>query len=297
MGRQGRLPLRIDEQALFRTPDNFRHFIEAGYKTGRQSGFFKEGPLKILADGSLGARTAYLTKPYTDAPETCGIAMYTQEGLDEMVLLAAEHGISTAIHAIGDGTIDMALNAFERAGKAYPNTLLKNSIVHCQITRPDQFERMQALGIIAHIQPIFIQYDKNIVSERLGAQRAQSTYAWKTMINKGIPIAFGSDCPVEAMDIMPNLYSAVTRTDLSGNPRGGWMPEERLDIYTALKGFTTGGAYASGEASIKGTLEPGKLADFVILDQNPLSVEHKALLDIAVCQTWVDGICAYKASV
>ncbi len=115
MGSQGRLPLRIDEQALFRTPENFKYFIEQGYKTGRASGFFKEGPLKILADGSLGARTAYLTKPYEDAPETCGIAMYTQQTLNDMVLIATEYGISTAIHAIGDRTIDMALDAFELA--------------------------------------------------------------------------------------------------------------------------------------------------------------------------------------
>ncbi len=289
-----RLPIRVDEQSLFITLENFLSFIDAGYKTGKGDGFFKEGPLKILADGSLGARTAFLTHPYEDAPDTCGIAMYTQDELTALVLAANQHGIPAAIHAIGDRTIDMALEAFRCSKTKMPEHTLRNSIVHCQITRPDQFETMKSLGVLAHVQPIFIQYDKDIVQARLGEMRGQTTYAWRTMLQSGIALAFGSDCPVEAMDIMPNLFSAIARTDLSGNPHGGWMPAERLDAYTALEGFTIGGAYASGEEDIKGSLEVGKLADFVILDQNPLKVSPQDLLNTNVLETWVDGSLAYR---
>ena len=289
MDKEGTLPIRVNEQALFRTPENFQTFIDKGYKTGRGSAFYSEGPLKILADGSLGARTAFLSKGYEDAPEILGISMYDQKTLDTMVQMAQASGIATAIHGIGDGTIDMALDAIEKAQALYPNPGLRNSIVHCQITRPEHFERMKKLGVLAHVQPIFIDYDMQIVEARIGPSRMQSTYAWKTMLDAGVRLAFGSDCPVEPLDIMPNIYSAVTRKNLKGQPLEGWMPHEKLDPLTVLKGFTLWAAYASNEENIKGSIEVGKLADFAILDKNPLEVLPDHILNIQVDQTWLDG--------
>lgn len=228
MDEGGQLPLRVYEQALFRSPENLKKFIDAGYTTGNGSNFYKEGPLKILADGSLGARTALLTQAYEDSKDEFGIAMYDQPTLDLMVEMAQSNGLSSAIHAIGDGTIDMAIEAIEKAQKKYPDTTLRNSIVHCQITRQEHFEKMRQLNILAHVQPIFIDYDMNIVEARLGASRMKTTYAWKTMIKEDVRLAFGSDCPVEALDIMPNIYSAVTRKNLKGLPAEGWMPHEKL---------------------------------------------------------------------
>lgn len=297
MSQTGKLPVRVNEQALFRTPENLKTFIENGYKTGRGNNFYKDGPLKILADGSLGARTAYLSKPYADAPSERGIPMYEQSVLDDMVMTAQKHGISTAIHAIGDGTIDMALDAIEKAQAAYPNPELRSSIVHCQITRPEHFERMKALNVLAHIQPIFIEYDMSIVPDRIGEDRMASTYVWRTMLEKGVKMAFGSDCPVEPLNIMPNMYAAVTRKTLAGHPQGGWMPHEKLDVGTVLKGFTLWGAYASCEEHLKGSLEPGKLADFVLLDENPFEVDPDDILHISVMETWVDGNKVYEKQV
>jgi len=289
MDKKGTLPIRVNEQALFRTPENFKKFIDRGYKTGRGSQFYTDGPLKILADGSLGARTAFLSKGYEDAPEILGISMYDQNTLDELVEMAQKNGISTAIHGIGDGTIDMALDAIEKAQTKYPNLSLRNSIVHCQITRPEHFERMKKLGVLAHVQPIFIDYDMQIVEARIGAERMKSTYAWKTMLDAGVQMAFGSDCPVEPLDIMPNIYSAVTRKNLKGQPTNGWMPHEKLDVLTVLKGFTLWSAFASGEDHIKGSIEVGKLADFAVLDKNPLDINPDEILNLKVMETWLDG--------
>lgn len=294
MDRKGTLPIRVNEQALFRSPQNLQKFIDKGFKTGRGSAYYMDGPLKILADGSLGARTAYLTKGYEDAPEVLGISMYDQNTLDAMVETAQENGISSAIHAIGDGTIDMALDAIEKAQAKHPTEGLRSSIVHCQITRPEHFDRMKKLNVLAHVQPIFIDYDMHIVEARIGSERMKSTYAWKTMIDKGVRLAFGSDCPVEPLDIMPNIYSAVTRRNLKGEPEEGWMPHEKLDVLSVLKGFTAWAAYASGEDDIKGTLEIGKLADFAILDKNPLDIASEDILTIHILQTWVDGKLVYE---
>ena len=294
MDSNNELLIRVYEQALFRTPENLNAFIKNGFKTGRGSNFYKEGPLKILADGSLGARTALLSKGYEDEPDTLGISMYDQITLDTMVDTAQKNGLSTAIHAIGDGTIDMALEAMEKAQVNTPNTALRNSIVHCQITRFEHFDRMHRLNILAHIQPIFIDYDMQIVETRIGSERMKNTYAWKTMLKEGVRLAFGSDCPVEPLDIMPNIYSAVTRKNLRGFPKEGWIPEEKLDVLTVLKGFTIWPAYASCEEKIKGSIEPGKLADFVILDKNPLEIEPDDILYLNVMETWVDGIKVYE---
>ena len=294
MDKNGTLPIRINEQALFRSSDNLQKFINKGFKTGRGTAFYKDGPLKILVDGSLGARTAFLTKGYEDAPDIIGISMYDQATLDDMVEIAQKNGLSSAIHAIGDGTIDMALNAIERAQSKYPNETLRSSIVHCQITRPEHFERMRRLNVLAHVQPIFIDYDMQIVEARIGAARMQHTYAWNTMLSEGVKLAFGSDCPVEPLDIMPNIYSAVTRKNLKGEPAEGWLPNEKLDVLTVLKGFTLWSAYASSEDDIKGSIEVGKLADFAVLDKNPLTVSPEDILNIHVLQTWVDGKLAYE---
>ncbi len=294
MDKNKTLPVRINEQALFRTTDNLKKFINKGFKTGRGTAFYKDGPLKILADGSLGARTAFLTKGYADAPDVTGISMYDQTTLNEMVELAQKNGLSTAIHAIGDGTIDMALEAIEMAQKKYPNETLRSSIVHCQITRQDHFDKMKKLNVLAHVQPIFIDYDMHIVESRIGSNRMKTTYAWNTMLSEGVHLAFGSDCPVEPLDIMPNIYSAVTRKNLKGQPENGWIPSEKLDVLTVLKAFTIWSAYASGEDDIKGSIEVGKLADFAILDRNPLTVQPDDILNIQVLQTWVDGKLAYE---
>ena len=259
---------------------------------------FSYGPLKILGDGSLGARTAYLRAPYADAPELTGIPMYTQSELNALVLTAFEHEIPVAIHGIGDGMIEQALNAIEAGinhlDKVQTNTepcprKLRNAIVHCQITSAEQLLRMRDLEVIGMVQPIFLDYDLHMVEARVGAERAKTTYAFKTMERLGIPTAYGTDCPVEGYDVFKGIQCAVTRQDLNHVPAGGWLPEEAVTVEEALSAYTLGAAFASGEDHMKGALGIGMWADLVILDQNPLQVPHDKLSKIQIVATYKAG--------
>ncbi len=294
MADQGRLKVRVNEQALYRTHENFLAGITAGWKTGKGDAWFKMGPLKILGDGSLGARTAWLTQPYADDPSTTGISMYTDDQIKQLARTAGENGFSLAIHGIGDAMIDQALTAIEVAQSAQGDQDLRHSIVHCQITRPDQLDRMKSMKVLAHIQPIFLHYDLHMATDRLGPERVASTYAFGTMKQMGIPIAMGTDAPVERPDTIPNLHCAVTRRDLAGQPPGGWLPQEALSMFDALRAMTIDGAWASGEEDLKGLLTPGHFADFVVLSHDPLTQPLDQVLDIQVLETWVDGKQAYK---
>lgn len=293
LDRDGRLPVRVYEQALFRNVENLNRYIGKGYLTGRGTDYFKEGPLKILGDGSLGARTAFLREPYTDDPGNLGIALYTQEELDAYVLTAHENKIAVAIHGIGDGMIERALNAIENAQKKRPDIQLRHSLVHCQITDMALMKRFADLNVIAHIQPIFIDYDQHIAEQRLGPDRVRNSYNWKAMLDLGIVCGMGSDCPVEPLDVLPNIYTAVTRKDLKGRPENGWMPDQKLSMREAVEGFTKVSAYCSGEELIKGTLEMGKLADFTILDKDLFRIDPEELLTTKVLMTFVGGDLKY----
>lgn len=289
MEADGTLPVRIYHQCNLPAVSKIQAFLDRGYRTGWGSERFRLGPLKLLADGSLGARTAYLRAPYADQADTRGIRLFPQEELDAMLLLAHKNGMQLAIHAIGDGALDMVLEAVEKARAAHPRSGERHGVIHCQITAPEQLDRMKALELMAYIQPIFLNYDVDIVEERVGAQRAATSYNWKEFLDKGIPTSGGSDCPVESLDIMENIYTAVTRKNLAGRPAGGWRPDQCLTVEEALALFTTGGAYASFEEGRKGTLTPGKLADFVVLDADPLAVDPEDIKQIRVEATYLDG--------
>lgn len=293
LDKEGQLPVRVYEQALFRTVENLEHFIKKGYQTGRGSDFFTHGPLKILSDGSLGARTAFMSVPYADG-DTKGLFLYKKEQIDKLISQAQKNGISSAVHAIGDGAIDWVLDSMEKAQKKYPNPNLRNSIIHCQITREDHFERMRSLDILAHIQPIFIENDMDIVEERIGAKRAKDTYAWGRLLRSGVHLAIGTDCPVESIDVIDNLHAAVNRQKRDKTPTGGWHPEDKLTLKEALKGVTTWAAYAACEEGKKGKLENGYLADLVVLNKNPLKIEEKDIQTLEVLQTWVGGKMVYQ---
>lgn len=294
LGNDGRLILKVHEQSLFRTSDNLLRCIHQGYAFGKRFGNFTHGPLKILGDGSLGARTALLKEPYSDDPATKGIALYTQSELDEMVRIAAENGIPSVIHGIGDGMIDMALDAISKAPGVpqtanLQNTPLRHGIVHCQITGTDQIERMQELGVHALVQPIFLDYDLHMAEDRVGIGRASTSYAFNTMIEKGIHAPFGTDCPVEGPSVFNCIQCAVTRKDLLGRPETPWYPDEAVDMKKALHAYTVEGAWASYEESSKGRIEVGYQADLIAVDTDPLAVAPSSIKDMRVIMTMVDG--------
>ena len=291
---KNQLPVRIYQQCLLPTPAKLNQFISLGYHTGQGDAFFKLGPLKLLCDGSLGARTAYLCEPYADDPSTRGIAVYTQEELDELVRIAHTAGMQTAIHCIGDGIMYMAFDSIVKAQHQQPRENMRHGIIHCQITDPALLKKYRDHHVIAYIQPIFLDYDLHIVEDRVGKERAKTTYNWKTLLDLGVHVACGSDCPVEPFDVLPGIYAAVTRKDLKGYPEEGWLPEQKLSVEQALYAFTQGGAYASFEENIKGSITPGKVADLVLLSADLFEIDPDDIKNVQVLMTIVDGKILYE---
>jgi predicted amidohydrolase YtcJ len=288
------LPIRVYEQCLLPPISRLREFLSLGYKSGQGNELFKIGPLKLLGDGSLGGRTAYLSKPYADDPSTKGIHVFSQEELDELISTAHDNDMPAAIHCIGDGQMRMTFDAIEKAMFKNPKPDMRHSIIHCQITDEVLLNKFRDLNIIAHIQPIFLNSDIHIVEDRVGQTLARTSYNWKTMVDKGVHYACGSDSPVETFNVMKNIYCAVTRKDLKGFPEGGWYPEQKLTVKEAVYGFTMGSAYASYEEGVKGSIAVGKYADFAILDQDIFSIALDEIKDVKVVRTVLGGETVYE---
>lgn len=288
------LNVRVYEQCLLPETRKLKEFFSKGYKTGWGDENFKIGPLKLLIDGSLGARTAALMEPYADDLENRGITMLEQLKLDKLVGLSSDNDTHVAIHGIGDRAMYMALESIEKTLINNPNKDHRHGIVHCQITDDLLLNKFKELDIIAYIQPIFLDYDWKIVMDRVGKDREKTSYNWKTMVDKDIKIACGSDAPVETFNVLYGIYEAVTRKDLQGNPKEGWLKEQSLTVDEALYGYTMGGAYASFEEDIKGSIEIGKLADFAVLSENIFEIEADKIKDVEVEMTIFNGEIIYK---
>ena len=285
--KNGDLTVRIYEQCNFEEPEELREFVESGYRTGIGSDFFRIGPLKIVADGALGARTAYLSRPYADAPYTCGMMSFPQETLEEMISYANEQGMQIAVHAIGDGCLDRVLAAFEKALKEHPRRDHRHGIVHCQITRPDQLEQIRQLKLHVYSQSIFLDYDIRIVEARVGKEMAATSYNWKTLLCGGVSVSNGSDCPIEAPHVMSGIQCAVTRCTLDGT--GPYLPEQAYTVQEALESYTVRGAEACFGEERMGQIRAGMLADFAVLGANPFETEPGRLKEIPVCATYLGG--------
>lgn len=294
VAQEGDLTVRVFEQSQFTDADSLRAFLETGLTTGSGSEMFKIGPLKMLGDGSLGARTAYLSGTYADAPEERGIAIFTQEQFNEMISLANEHGMSAAIHVIGDGILDRVLNAYEYAFARCPREDHRSGLVHVQLTRPDQLERIRRMNLHAHVQTIFLDYDSHIVHARAGEALAGTSYAFHTLREMGVHVSNGTDCPVEAPDPMRGVQCAVTRQPLDGS-LPPYRPEEAFSVEEALQIYTVEGAFASFEEGFKGQIQPGLAADFVILDGNPFEVAPQDIHRIRTLRTFLGGKLVYDA--
>lgn len=289
----GELSVRVYEQANFTTAETLKEFIGAGNLTGTGTDRFRVGPLKMLGDGALGARTAYLSRPYEDDPTSCGLSVFTPESFDELIGMANEAGMQVAVHCIGDACLDLVLGSIEKALKENPRRDHRHGIVHCQITRPDQLKRIADLKLHVYAQSIFLDYDIHIVRERVGEELAASSYSWKTLLDGGVSVSNGSDCPVEYPNVLGGIQCAVTRCDLHGS--GPYLPKETFTMQQALDSFTKAGAKASFEEDQKGHIAAGMLADFVILGANPFETAVDRLKDIPVKQTYLGGICVWQA--
>ena len=287
-------PLRAYLQCCFMDPDSLKEFFAAGHRTGEGDDYVKVGPLKLFTDGSLGARTAYLRQDYADEPGQRGISTLTQGDLDTLIQMADDNHTQVGIHAIGDKAIEMCLNSYEKVLKGGPN-VNRHGIIHWQITDNPLLQRFKDLDVLALVQPIFLHYDMHICAARVGEELAATSYNFGTMGRMGIHVSYGTDSPVEGLDPINNLHCAVNRQDLKRQPTEGWLPREKVDIYTAVDNYTIGSAYASFEENRKGRLAPGFLADLVMLDQDIFHVPSEKILDTHVLMTMVGGNVVYTA--
>ncbi len=249
--------------------------------------------IKIYADGALGSRGAWLKQPYADKPDTRGLRFHSDEELWSRAEIAAFSGFQLAIHAIGDAANAQVISTYERLSKKYGRDA-RWRIEHFQIADPADIPRLGPAGIIASMQPTHQTSDRLMAEKRLGPNRLAGAYAWQTVLKSGARLAFGSDFPVESPNPFPGLAAAVSRQDMSGQPPGGWIPSERLTFPQALDAFTRGAAYASFAESKIGTLEPGKYADFIIVDRDPTKVDVQALARTQVLETWIAGRKAWE---
>ena len=281
--------IRIYHQVYAKDVKTFSKRLESGFDRN-ESPFLKYGLLKMFADGSLGARTAYLRKPYADDPSTRGIPTMSQELLESMIRTAEDHGIQTAIHVIGDGALERVLDAYEKVIQDNRN---RHGLIHVQITDQNLLERIRKLNLMVYVQPIFLHYDLHIVEDRVGKRLADSSYAFGTMENLGIRVAYSSDAPIENFQVMENLHCAVNRQDLTLFPPEGYNMKEAVDRYTALDNITANSAYMSFEENRKGSLLPGYYADLVILEEPYFDVPADRIKDIKVLMTIVNGQIRY----
>ena len=291
LASEGKLTVKIYEQAQLAQKEELENFLAKGYTTGVGDNYFKIGPLKLLGDGSLGARTAYLNEPYSDDYKTSGICTYTQEQFDEMVELAHKNNMQVAIHAIGDKAMDMVVNSIEKALNNYPRNNHRHGVVHCQLTTDNLLNRFRDLQLHAYVQSIFLDYDINIVEDRIGPYRSKTSYNFNRLF-KDTTMSNGSDCPVELPNVLNGIYCAVSRKTLNG--KGPFLSNEAMSVKDALLSFTKMSAYASFEEDIKGEIAVNKFADFVILSDNILDIDVDKIKDVKVLNTFIDGKCVYS---
>ena len=295
--REGKVPIRVSEWLKFDDPVDVLIAHRAQHPA--DDPLLHTSMLKGFMDGSLGSRTAALLAPYSDDPGNSGLPRYEQEKLNATTVERARAGFQIGFHAIGDRAAQMALDAFAAAEAdlrqrgAKDSTALRFRIEHDQVITPTQFDEYKRLGVVASMQPNHLLTDMHWAMERLGPERARTSYAWKQFLDDGVPLAFGTDYPVEPITPFRGIYAAVTRMDESGAKT--YYPEQRLSREQAIFAYTYGGAFAQFAEKDKGTLAPGYLADFVVLDRDLTKVPPAEILKTKVLRTVVGGKTVYEA--
>ena len=286
----GALPLRVYAMADGQAGAS-QVFSELGLIQGKLLTF---RAVKFWLDGALGSRGAALQAPYSDEPTQRGLLLIEPTELQKRARDWMQRGYQVAVHAIGDRANTLALDILSRAAAEAKVENRRNRIEHAQILRAEDIPRFAQLGIIASMQPTHATSDMPWAERRVGRERIAGAYAWKSLLDAGARLAFGSDFPVEDSNPLLGLYAARTRQDAEGNPPGGWLPEQRRDGEQALRGFTTGAAYASFAEDVRGMLRPGMDADFVALSVDPVDDPPRKLLTGKALLTVVAGKVAYK---
>jgi hypothetical protein len=251
------------------------------------------GGVKLYSDGALGSRGAWLKQPYKDSPRERGLAFLNDAELRNLMSRAAMDNFQVAVHAIGDAANAQLLGAIEELGETYKGDR-RWRIEHAQIVDPADLPRFARFGTIASMQPVHETSDWRMAQARMGMERLGGAYAWRSMLANGVPLAFGSDFPVESPNPFAGLAAAITREDPQGQPPGGWMPEQRLSLEQALRAFTQTAAFAGFAEDRIGSLEKGKYADFVLIDRDIFAgATPEQIRDTKVIETWIAGARAW----
>lgn len=289
---EGRFPLRVYAM-IGGLGETFDHFCEEGPL------FDYEGRLgvrsvKFYIDGALGSRGAALLEPYSDDPGNRGLLIVQPDTFRNRVQRAMECGLQVNTHAIGDRGNRVVLDAYEAVLQTTGETVGRHRIEHAQIVAPEDLPRFAELDVVASVQPTHATSDMPWAEDRVGPERIRGAYAWRTLLESGARLSFGSDFPVEHVDPLLGFYAAVTRQDASGEPEGGWLSEERVTREEALRAFTLDAAYAAFMEDEVGSLSPGKRADFVLLDRDVMAIPASQILEAQVVATYLDGEAIYR---
>lgn len=281
------LPVRVYAM-LSATDPELSSLLKMGF-VHSEDDYLSIRSVKAYGDGALGSRGAALLAPYSDAPDNSGLLITRESDLEPLFELILTHGFQLNFHAIGDRANRLALDHFARAFAKVGGKDLRNRIEHAQIVNIEDIPRFKQLNIIPAMQPTHATSDMNMAEDRLGKERLKGAYAWQSFLKQGSPVAFGSDFPIELANPFDGLHAAVTRQDHQNQPLGGWLSEEALTILQAFRAFTLDAAYAGHQEKVIGSLEVGKWADFILLDQDIFTIDAKEIWRTQVLETWIAG--------
>ena len=262
---------------------------------GEGDDMLRYGYYKVFLDGGLGGRSAALIEPYVDDPGNTGVLNYTQEGLTEELRKAYSLGIQTGTHVIGDRACEMLTNSIEALLKEDPQSDPRVRMIHLEVATEDVLQRIRKLPVVIDAEPLYMDTDAAWIEDRIGAERMPYANAWGRMLREGVIVTSGSDAPGLEEDPWLGIYCCVTRCDKNGWPEGGSCPEHKMSVYEALCTYTKYAAYDSFEEKIKGTIEEGKLADFLVLDRDIFAIAPADIRDTKVLRTVLGGKTVYSA--
>ncbi len=245
--------------------------------------------VKLYSDGALGSRGAALLAPYSDEPKSHGLLFTQSADMIGQMEKAMKRGYQVNVHAIGDAGNRQILDGYEQLLRKNGSVNLRHRMEHAQVVSMSDIARFKTLGIVPSMQPTHATSDMNMAEQRVGAERIKGAYAWRTFLKQGSRIACGSDFPVESSNPFFGIHAAVTRQDAAGKPAGGWYPNEAMTLTEAFRCFTLDAAYAGHQEKVLGSLEKGKWADFVVIDQDLFTMPAKDIHKVGVLQTWVAG--------
>ena len=294
--KEGQLTTRIDI-GEFLTGDSTEliKFIEERQKFQQDSDWIRFGYLKAFIDGTIGSGTALMFEPFNDNPKSSGLAMMTYDEFEAKVIRADKMGFQIGVHAIGDKGNFWVLNAYEKTQKINGKRDSRHRIEHAQTLQQSDIQRFVQLGVIPSMQPTHCITDKRFCEKRIGTERSKGAYAWKSLVDAGAMLAFGTDYQVEPLNPMEGLYAAVTRKDRLGEKGEGWFPEQKLSMEEAIKYYTIGSAYAQFMENRKGMIKPGYLADIVITDKDLLTIPEDQIMKTKVDYTITGGKVVYSS--